>query len=53
MREALKERKVEVLGSVPYDPEILNAGLIGTYLRECEALEDVKRIVERLEERVL
>jgi len=52
MIEALKKKKVEILGLVHYDPEILKAGLMGTPLGRCEAAEDVKRIIERLEETV-
>ena len=38
-----------VLGSISYDQELIKAGLSGNALGECKAMEDVERIVERLE----
>lgn len=52
MTEELKNRKVGILGVVHYDQDILKAGLMGTPLDKCEAAEDVRRIIERLEETV-
>ncbi|MBE9522938.1 MAG: hypothetical protein IME95_07085 [Proteobacteria bacterium] len=49
----LKERKAETLGVVHYDADIVKAGLTGTSLGKSKALEDIKTIIERLEEAVL
>ena len=38
-----------VLGSISYDEELIKAGLSGNALGECKAMEEVERIVERLE----
>jgi len=38
-----------VLGSISYDQELIKAGLSGNALGECKAMEEVERIVERLE----
>ena len=53
MVHGLKNKEVEILGAVHYDPEILKAGLMGTHLGKCGAIEDVRRIIERLEKTVL
>jgi CO dehydrogenase maturation factor len=52
MMEELKKRKVKAIGSVYQDKEVVKSGLEGTSLGKCEALHDVKRIVERLEDMV-
>ena len=39
-----------VIGSIAYDQELIKAGLSGNALGECNALEEVERIVERLEQ---
>ena len=46
---SLKER---VIGSVPFDQELIEAGLSGKALGECRALEDVTAIVDQLEQQV-
>ncbi len=53
MIDELKKKKANIIGKVHYDPEIGKMGLMGTSLGKCEALEDVKKIIERLEEAVL
>jgi CO dehydrogenase maturation factor len=46
----LRKKKINILGTIRYDPEILKAGLKGATLGKPKALEDVIRIIERLEE---
>lgn len=48
--EHLQDR---VIGSIPYDEELVKAELFERSLSECNILEEVGRIVERLEEVVL
>jgi CO dehydrogenase nickel-insertion accessory protein CooC1 len=43
------EGKVEVLGVIRTDETLLKAGLMGTAIGECPALEDMAAIIERLE----
>lgn len=50
MTEELKKRNVKILGVVHYDQEIVKAGLMGTPLDRSEAAENVRKIIERLEE---
>ena len=40
----------KVVGLVPYDQELVKTGLLGKALDEYEGLEEVERIVERLEQ---
>jgi len=40
----------KVIGSISYDQELIMVGLSGNTLGECKALEEVERIVERLEQ---
>ena len=40
----------KVIGSISYDQELIKAGLSGNALHECKALEEVERIVKRLEQ---
>jgi CO dehydrogenase maturation factor len=49
MIDELKKKKANTIGKVHYDPEIGKTGLMGTSLGKCEALEDVRKIIERLE----
>ncbi len=49
MREALAKREVKILGSVRYDPEIRKAGLEGSALGFCAAMEDLAKITGKLE----
>ena len=49
MREKLKERGIEPIGSIRYDPEISRSFLEGIPLKEGGAKEDVEEIVNRLE----
>ena len=49
MRENLKKRRIKNLGSVRYDPKIRKAGLEGNALGFCPAMEDLAKIVGRLE----
>ena len=50
MVEELKKKNVKILGLVHYDPEIVKSGLIGNPIGRCNAQEDVKTIIDRLEE---
>lgn len=52
MTEELKSRNVKILDVLHYDPEIVKAGLMGTPLDRGEAAEDVRKIIEKLEETV-
>jgi CO dehydrogenase maturation factor len=49
MRENLKKRRIKILGSVRYDPEIRKAGLEGKALGFCPAQEDLAKIIGKLE----
>jgi CO dehydrogenase maturation factor len=40
----------KVIGSISYDQELIKAGLSGNALGECKALDEVERIVGRLEQ---
>jgi CO dehydrogenase maturation factor len=40
----------KVIGSISHDQELIKAGLSGDTLGECKALDEVERIVERLEQ---
>jgi len=40
----------KTIGSIPYDQELIKAGLSGNAIGECKALKDIQRIVERLEQ---
>ena len=42
----------KIIGLIPYDQELIKAGLSGNALGECKALEDIERMVERLEQAV-
>jgi CO dehydrogenase maturation factor len=50
MMDELRKKKINTLGMVHYDPDILEAGLMGTSLGKYKALEDVRTIIERLGE---
>ena len=52
MREKLKIRGIEPIGSIHYDPEISNSILEGIPLEGDEAKKDVEDIVNRLEDLV-
>lgn len=47
--DKLSNLQDRVIGSVPYDQELIKSGLSGNALGECKALEDIERIVEQLE----
>ncbi|MCF6148724.1 MAG: adenylyl-sulfate kinase [Candidatus Kuenenia sp.] len=49
MIDELKKKKTGIIGTVHYDSGIGKTGLMGTALGKCEALEEVKCIVETLE----
>ena len=53
MVEELKKKNVKILGLVHYDPEIVKSGLIGNPIGRCNAQEDVKTIIDRLEETII
>jgi len=50
MMEELKKRKVKSIGSIYQDNEVVKSGLKGTSLGESRALQDVKRIIDKLED---
>jgi len=53
LMEKLVNLHDKVIGSIPYDQELIKAGLSGNALGECKALEDIEHIVERLEQEIL
>jgi len=53
LMDKLVNLRDQVIGSISYDQELIKAGLSGNALGECKALEEVERIVERLEQVVL
>ena len=48
--DKLSNLRDKVIGSIPFDQELIKAGLSGNALGECKALEDIEHIVERLEQ---
>ena len=50
LMDKLMNLRNKVIGSISYDQELIMAGLSGNALGECKALENVERIVERLEQ---
>jgi CO dehydrogenase maturation factor len=50
LMEKLMDLRNKVIGSISYDQELIKAGLSGNALGECKALEEVERIVKRLEQ---
>ena len=50
LMDKLVNLRDKVIGSISYDQELIKAGLSGNALGECKALEEVERIVERLEQ---
>jgi CO dehydrogenase maturation factor len=52
LMDKLMSLKDRVIGSISYDQELIKAGLSGNALGECKALEEVERIVQRLEQLV-
>jgi CO dehydrogenase maturation factor len=52
LMDKLGKLRDKVLGSISYDQELIKAGLSGNALGECKALEEVGRVVERLEHKV-
>jgi len=52
LMDKLVNLRDKVIGSISYDQELIKAGLSGNALGECKALEEVERIVERLEQMV-
>jgi CO dehydrogenase maturation factor len=52
MMEQFEGKGTRTLGLIRHDPEVFKAGLLGTALGECEALEDVKAIADQLERAV-
>ena len=53
LMDKLEDLHEKVIGSIPYDQELIKAGLSGNAIAECKALEDVEVIMERLEQVVL
>ena len=52
MMDKLVNLRDKVIGSISFDQELIKAGLSGNALGECNALEEVERIVERLEQMI-
>lgn len=52
MVKELKKRKVKILGSVHDDPALMKTSLSGMPLGGCKAREDIRKIIERLEEMI-
>jgi len=52
LMEKLVNLHDKVIGSIPYDQELIKAGLSGNALGECKILEDIEHIVERLEQEI-
>ncbi|MGB5405910.1 MAG: adenylyl-sulfate kinase [Thiogranum sp.] len=50
LMDKLVNLRDKVIGSISYDQELIKAGLSGNALGECKALEEVERIVGRLEQ---
>ncbi len=48
--DKLSNLQDKVIGSIPFDQELIKAGLSGNALGECKALEDIEHIVDRLEQ---
>ncbi len=48
--DKLSNLQDKVIGSIPFDQELIKAGLSGNALGECNALEDIEHIVDRLEQ---
>ena len=52
LMDKLANLRGQVIGLISYDQELIKAGLSGNALGECRALEEIERIVERLEQMV-
>ena len=52
MLDELKKKKVETLGVVHFDAELVKSGLMGTQLRKSHAKEDLQIIITKLEEAI-
>lgn len=50
LMEKLEKLQGRVIGTIPYDEELIKVGLAGNALGECKALEQVGHIVDRLEQ---
>ncbi|MGB5300754.1 MAG: adenylyl-sulfate kinase [Thiogranum sp.] len=50
LMDKLVNLRDKVIGSISHDQELIKAGLSGNALGECKALEEVERIVGRLEQ---
>jgi len=50
LMDKLADQQDRVIGSIPYDQELIKTGLSGSALGECKALEEVERIVDQLEQ---
>jgi CO dehydrogenase maturation factor len=49
LMDRLQDLQGQVIGSISFDQELIKAGLSGNALGDCAALEEVERIVDRLE----
>ena len=50
LMDKLATLRDKVIGSISYDQELIKTGLSGHALGECKALEELERVVERLEQ---
>jgi CO dehydrogenase nickel-insertion accessory protein CooC1 len=50
LRSEFKKRKIELLGRVRFDDEVISAGLLGKRMGDCRASEDMKMILTDLAE---
>jgi len=48
--DKLADLQDKVIGSIPYDQELIMAGLSGNAIGQCKALEEVEAIMDRLEQ---
>jgi len=48
--DKLENIQDKVIGSIPFDQDLIKAGLSGNALGDCKALEDIDRIIEKLEQ---
>jgi CO dehydrogenase maturation factor len=50
--DKLSTLRDRVIGSIPYDEELIKAGLSGNALHECKVIDSIEPILERLEQTV-
>jgi CO dehydrogenase nickel-insertion accessory protein CooC1 len=52
MQDELKKKKIQTLGVVRFDDELMLAGLMGLQIRKSMALEDMKKIMKKMVESI-